>query len=60
LITPEKQIYGLVEIADTQQKVTKNLLEKLQIGLSQLNDTRQLLAKTVSEAAQRGVEDALA
>jgi hypothetical protein len=60
LITPEEQIYGLVEIADSQQKTTERLLEKLNLGLSQLDDTRQLLARTVSEAAQRGVGDALA
>jgi len=59
LITPEEQIYGLVEIADSQQKTTERLLEKLNLGLSQLDDTRQLLARTVSEAAQRGVGDAL-
>jgi hypothetical protein len=60
LITPEEQIYGLVEVADSQQKSNALLLEKLNLGLSQLDDTRQLLNKTVSEAAQRGVEEALA
>ena len=59
MITPEEQIYGLVEVADGQQKNTEHLLEKLNLGLSQLDDTRQSLAKTVSEAAQRSVEDAL-
>lgn len=60
MITPEEQIYGLVEIADSQQKNTARLLEKLNLGLSQLDETRELLTRTVSEAAQRGVGDALA
>lgn len=60
MITPEEQIYGLVEVVDSQQKTTERLLEKLNLGLSQLDDTRQLLTKTVSEAAQRGVANALA
>lgn len=59
MITPEEQIYGLVEVVDSQQKTTGRLLEKLNLGLSQLDDTRQLLAKTVSEAAKQSVEDAL-
>lgn len=60
MITPEEQIYGLVEVADSQQKNTERLLEKLNLGLSQLDETRELLTRTVSEAAQHGVKDALA